>query len=99
MTSFQHKCFETLVQCVPRVSAISYARLAVLIEHPNAYRAVGTAMNKNVNAPEVPCHRVVKSNGELGAYAFGSALKQKRLQEEGVKVINNKIVDFKKISI
>ncbi|MDG2394744.1 MGMT family protein [Candidatus Thioglobus sp.] len=52
MTSFQHKCFETLVQCVPRGSVISYARLADLIGHSNAYRAVGTAMNKNVNAPD-----------------------------------------------
>lgn len=96
MTSFQHKCFETLVQCDPWGSAISYARIADLIRHSNAYRAVGTAMNKNVNAPEVPCHRVVKSNGELVPYAFSSILKQKRLHEEGVKVFNNKIVDLKK---
>lgn len=84
---------------MPAGSVISYARLAKLIGHPNAYRAVGSVMHKNTNAPEVPCHRVVKSNGELGDYAFGLALKQKRLQKEGVQVINNKIVDFNKICL
>ncbi len=99
MTKFQQLCFDALVAHVPSGSVISYAGLAKLINHPKAYRAVGTAMNKNPNAPSVPCHRVVKSTGELGDYAFGLSLKQKRLQEEGVKVINNKIVDFKKICI
>ncbi|MDC9726733.1 MAG: MGMT family protein [Candidatus Thioglobus sp.] len=99
MTRFQQLCYDTLVEKVPAGSVISYAGLARLINHPNAYRAVGSAMNKNTNAPKVPCHRVVKSNGELGDYAFGLALKQKRLQKEGVQVINNKIVDFNKICL
>ena len=54
-------------------------------------------MNKNPFAPEVPCHRVVKSNGDLGGFGGGSKLKIKRLQEEGVKVHNNKIVNFQSI--
>ncbi len=99
MTKFQQLCYDTLVEKVPAGSVISYAGLARLINRPNAYRAVGSAMNKNTNAPKVPCHRVVKSNGELGDYAFGLALKQKRLQKEGVQVINNKIVDFNKICL
>ena len=40
-----------------------------MIGRPNAHRAVGSAMNKNPFAPTVPCHRVVKSNGELGGFA------------------------------
>ncbi|MDP7095460.1 MAG: MGMT family protein, partial [Candidatus Marinimicrobia bacterium] len=68
--------------------------LAAMIGRPKAHRAVGTAMNKNPFAPEVPCHRVVKSNGDLGGFGGGSKLKIKRLQEEGVKVHNNKIVNF-----
>jgi len=95
MTEFQILCYETLKSNVPAGSVITYGNLAMLMGHPNAYRAVGSAMNKNPYAPEVPCHRVVKSNGELGEYAFGSALKQKRLQEEGIKVVNNKVVNFK----
>jgi methylated-DNA-[protein]-cysteine S-methyltransferase len=54
-------------------------------------------MNKNPFAPEVPCHRVVKSNGDLGGFGGGSKLKIKLLQEEGVKVQNNKIVNFQSI--
>ena len=52
-------------------------------------------MNKNPFAPEVPCHRVVKSNGDLGGFATNIKIKIKRLQDEGVMVSNNKIVDFK----
>jgi methylated-DNA-[protein]-cysteine S-methyltransferase len=99
MTEFQKLCYDTLKHHVPAGSVITYARLAKLINHPKAYRAVGSARNKNPNAPEVPCHRVVKSNGELGDYAFGSSLKQKRLQEEGVKIENNKVVNFKDICL
>ena len=83
MTEFQKLCYYTLKHHVPAGSVITYGNLAILMGHPNAYRAVGSAMNKNPYAPEVPCHRVIKSTGELGDYAFGSALKQKRLQEEG----------------
>jgi methylated-DNA-[protein]-cysteine S-methyltransferase len=54
-------------------------------------------MNKNPFAPIVPCHRVVKSNGELGGFADDINLKIKRLQEEGVKVSNNKIVNFQSV--
>ncbi|SHN91579.1 MGMT family protein, partial [bacterium endosymbiont of Bathymodiolus sp. 5 South] len=61
--------------------------------------AVGSAMNKNPFAPEVPCHRVVKSNGELGGFADDIAVKIKRLQKEGVLVENGKIIDFKKIAV
>ncbi len=99
MTNFQKLCYQVLKDKVPAGRVISYARLAELIGHPNAHRAVGSAMNKNPFAPEVPCHRVVKSNGELGNYAFGQDKKAKRLQEEGVKVSNNKIVNFDAICI
>jgi len=46
-----------------------------MIGRPNAHRAVGSAMNKNPFAPTVPCHRVVKSNGELGGLLMISASK------------------------
>ncbi|WP_090715282.1 MGMT family protein [Bathymodiolus azoricus thioautotrophic gill symbiont] len=77
----------------------TYGGLAKLINRPKAHRAVGSAMNKNPFAPEVPCHRVVKSNGELGGFADDLSVKIKRLQKEGVLVKNGKIIDFKKISV
>jgi methylated-DNA-[protein]-cysteine S-methyltransferase len=94
MTLFQKKCYEMLEK-VPQGYITTYADLAIAIGHKGAYRAVGSAMNKNPYAPKVPCHRVVKSNGDLGGYAFGSAIKTKRLHQEGVLVSHHKIVNFK----
>ena len=61
-----------------------------------AYRAVGNAMNKNPYAPQVPCHRVVCSDGSLGGFASGLKRKIEILKSEGVEVKNNMIVDFEK---
>ena len=96
MTSFQSQCYEALKK-VPSGRVISYGGLAEMIGRPYAHRAVGSAMNKNPFAPIVPCHRVVKSNGELGGFSGDINLKIKRLQEEGVKVSNNKIVNFQSV--
>ena len=94
MTRFQSDCYEALKK-VPKGKVITYAGLARMIGRPKAHRAVGSAMNKNPYAPQVPCHRVVKSNGELGGFATDIEVKIKRLQEEGVMVSDNKIVDFR----
>ena len=96
MTKFQSECYEALKK-VPKGKVITYAGLARKIGKPKAHRAVGNAMNKNPFAPKVPCHRVVKSNGELGGFADDINVKIKRLHEEGVDVLNNKIVNFKSI--
>jgi O-6-methylguanine DNA methyltransferase len=96
MTDFQSQCY-TALKKVPRGMVITYAGLAEMIGRPRAHRAVGSAMNKNPFAPEVPCHRVVKSNGELGGFADDISVKIKRLQEEGVLVCDNKVVDFEKV--
>ena len=94
MTTFQSDCYEALKK-VPKGKVITYAGLARMIGRPKAHRAVGSAMNKNPYAPQVPCHRVVKSNGDLGGFATDIEVKIKRLQEEGVMVSDNKIVDFR----
>ncbi|MBU1200861.1 MAG: MGMT family protein [Nanoarchaeota archaeon] len=52
---------------------------------------------KNPYAPIVPCHRVVKSNGEIGGFAHGIKKKIEILKKEGVIVKNNKVVDFEKL--
>jgi methylated-DNA-[protein]-cysteine S-methyltransferase len=93
MTKFQSECYEALKK-VPKGKVITYAGLARMVGRPKAHRAVGSAMNKNPYAPQVPCHRVVKSNGDLGGFATDIKVKVKRLQKEGVVVSDNKIVDF-----
>ena len=96
MTAFQSECYIALEK-VPPGKVISYAGLAEMIGRPKAHRAVGSAMNKNPFAPKVPCHRVVKSNGEIGGFADDINVKIKRLHKEGVEVLNNKVVNFKSI--
>jgi len=55
-----------------------------------AYRAVGNALNKNCNK-DVPCHRVIKSNGFAGDFNAGNKKKIELLRKEGIGIKNGKI--------
>ncbi len=57
-------------------TCVSYQKLAQMAGFPKAVRAVGTACGKNPAAVVVPCHRVVKSDGKTGNYAWGTEMKQ-----------------------
>jgi methylated-DNA-[protein]-cysteine S-methyltransferase len=92
-TSFSERCYALLKQ-VPKGKLTTYKALAEAL-HCKAYRAVGNAMNKNPYAPVVPCHRVVKSNGEVGGFFSGTNKKIKILKSEGI-IINKGRVDLKK---
>src|SRR5690606_6295705 len=59
------------LRTVPSGVAVSYQELAEMAGRPKAVRAVGTACARNAVAPFVPCHRVVKSGGQLGHYGYG----------------------------
>lgn len=89
LSVFQQKLYAKLRE-VPPGKVTTYQDLAHAIGS-KAYRAVGTAMSKNPFAPDVPCHRVVKTNGEIGQFAQGSAQKVALLLAEGVVVSNDKI--------
>jgi len=90
--SFSNRCLEAL-SLVPEGKVTTYKEIANYLGS-KAYRAVGSAMNKNPNAPTVPCHRVVNSNGSAGGYAFGIEAKTAILAKEGVKIENNYIRNF-----
>jgi methylated-DNA-[protein]-cysteine S-methyltransferase len=90
--SFAERCYAAL-QLVPPGRVTTYRALAEFLG-TRAYRAVGTAMRRNPHAPEVPCHRVVKSSGQVGGFARGTEAKIKLLQAEGVRVSNGSIADF-----
>ncbi len=62
------------------------------------YRAVGNAMANNPNPISTPCHRVVRSDGTLGGYSYSLGLntKIKLLEEEGLLIHNNKIINLKR---
>lgn len=80
---------------VPEGKVTTYKAIAHALG-TKAYRAVGNAMNKNPDAPVVPCHRVVGVDGKLTGYAFGLKKKTALLRGEGVAVENDKVVDLKK---
>ena len=87
------KCYELLCQ-IPKGKVSTYKEIAKKM-NSKAYRAIGSLIGKNPNAPKVPCHRVVASNGDLGGYAFGLDKKIKLLKDEDVLVENGKVVNFK----
>jgi len=96
---FADKCYSILKK-VPEGKVTTYKELANAL-NTKAYRAVGSAMKNNPYAPEVPCHRVVKSDGSIGGFRGkikGKAIFDKinMLQKEGVIVEKNKVKDFEK---
>ena len=89
---FNEKVYAITKQ-IPKGRVTTYGGITKAL-NMKAYRAVGNALHVNPYAPIVPCHRVVKSNGELGGFAGGSAKKTRLLESEGIKIKDNKIMDF-----
>ncbi len=91
--SFYEKCYK-LLRRVPKGKVTTYKEIARALGS-RAYRAVGTAMNKNpysfLDGGKVPCHRVVNSDGRVGKFAQGTSKKIKMLRSEGVEIKNGKI--------
>jgi len=94
---FYEKVYEKLKK-VPRGRVVTYKELAISL-NSKAYRAVGTAMRKNKDPKNIPCHRVVKNNGEIGNFSGKGGVKAKirLLEKEGVKIKNNRIIDFENV--
>ena len=80
-TPFQLAVWSELLK-IPKGETISYAQLAAKLGKPKATRAVGTACGTNPIPFLVPCHRVVRSDGSLGGFAFGLTMKQQLLEKE-----------------
>jgi AraC family transcriptional regulator, regulatory protein of adaptative response / methylated-DNA-[protein]-cysteine methyltransferase len=80
-TAFQKKVWETL-QRIPRGQTRSYSEIARQIGDPTAVRAVARACASNPVALAVPCHRVVRSDGDLAGYRWGVDRKKKLLERE-----------------
>ena len=89
MKSFNERCYQVLKK-VPRGKVTTYQEIAKVLKS-KAYRAVGNAMNRNPHAPQVPCHRVVRSNGEVGGFASGTKNKISMLKKEGVEIRGEKV--------
>lgn len=97
-TNFDNKVYEVTSK-IPAGRVSTYAEIAGVLGN-RAYRAIGTSLSRNPDAPEVPCHRVVKSNGEVGGF-MGSKTnnrdKVELLLSEGIHIKDGKIVNFEKV--
>ena len=84
-TSFQLKVWNYLKK-IPRGKVKTYSEVAKAIGKPLAVRAVANAIGKNPLVPQIPCHRVIRSDGSLGGYSGKGGIKTKRLllKKEGV---------------
>lgn len=84
-TAFQLKVWETLLH-IPLGCITTYGNIASFTNQPNASRAVGTAIGSNPVAYLIPCHRVIRSTGISGEYAWGSTRKTALLGWESAKI-------------
>jgi methylated-DNA-[protein]-cysteine S-methyltransferase len=100
LSSYQQAILRILAE-VPRGKVTTYGDLAKELARRNpkwsplASRAVGTTMKNNPCGPQIPCHRVIKSDGTIGNFRGGEegAVKEKArmLRDEGVTVLDDKI--------
>jgi AraC family transcriptional regulator of adaptative response/methylated-DNA-[protein]-cysteine methyltransferase len=80
-TAFQQAVWREL-QRIPAGETRSYAEIAAAVGKPGAVRAAGSANGANNVAVLIPCHRVIRSDGTLGGYAYGLEIKQELLKRE-----------------
>ena len=80
-TAFQHRVWKAL-QAIPPGRTASYRDVAVAIGQPTAHRAVASACSANKLALAIPCHRVVRTDGQLGGYRWGLERKRRLLEQE-----------------
>lgn len=80
-TAFQEAVWQELRR-IPAGETRSYAEIAAAVGKPGAVRAAGSANGANNVAVLIPCHRVIRSDGTLGGYAYGLEIKQRLLEKE-----------------
>lgn len=81
MTEFAEKVF-AVVKKIPKGQVLTYKQVAIKAGHPKAAQAVGNILHQNHN-PKIPCHRVIRTDGQLGGYNRGAINKRRILKLEG----------------
>ena len=90
MTEFQRKVLELLMR-IPKGKVTTYGEIARALGRDSSSRAVGNAVRNNPYPVRIPCHRVIRSSGEIGGFGGDLtgkkvAMKIKLLTEEGVHI-------------
>ncbi|UCF11761.1 MAG: endonuclease V [Thermoplasmatales archaeon] len=83
-----------LVRQIPKGKISTYGAVAKALGNINASRAVGRMMNQNPDADDMPCYKIVHSDGRLGGFGLGIDDKIRRLKEDNIFVKDGEIVDF-----
>jgi len=94
ISQFAKRVYHQLRQ-IPPGRVITYGDLAKRLGKPQGARAVGQALNRNPDAPDTPCHRVIYRDGAVGGYARGTNAKIELLRSEGI-IINKSKIDLRK---
>jgi methylated-DNA-[protein]-cysteine S-methyltransferase len=90
MSEFQTRVLE-LISKIPKGRVTTYGEVARVLGNPKACRAVGNALARNPRPVEIPCHRVVRSDGKIGGYVLGRRRKAKLLVDEGIEIRGGKV--------
>jgi len=95
---FREKVYK-IVEKIPKGKVMTYKQVAEKL-NSKSYRAVGQALKNNPKPIIIPCHRVIKSNGEVGGYFGNNDInsiknKAKLLESEDILVKDGKIKNFK----
>ena len=81
MKNFKDKIL-AVTKNIKKGDTLTYKQVAKAAGSPRAYRAVGNILNKNCD-PDIPCHRVIRSDGKIGGFNRGSIQKERILRQEG----------------
>jgi len=82
---------------IPKGQVTTYKIISLEMGKLNSYRCIGSLLRSNPKPNKYPCYKVVKSNGEIGGYSLGVEEKIKRLTQDGIKIRDKKILNFKHI--
>ena len=74
-----------VVSKIPKEKVLTYKQVATKAKSPKAFRAVGNILNKNYD-PQIPCHRVIRSDRKTGGYNRGWKLKKEILEKERLEI-------------
>ena len=93
-SSLTERCYEMLRR-IPKGKVVTYKLLSKALG-TKGYRAIGGILGRNPDAPHVPCHRVVRTDGGLGGYSASGGIKEKirLLRKEGIKIERDKVIDL-----
>jgi deoxyribonuclease V len=86
-----------LVRQIPSGRVSTYGAVAKALGNKNYARVVGMFMNRNPDADTMPCFKIVNADGSLGGFGLGISDKIRRLNLDGIQVVDGRIVDFDRV--